>query len=397
MIIYISESLNSKKNGGSSLSGLDFLELLRIRVKDLVVISNDGLSRPHTQNFFGNTLNRISREVVLKRILDGQSQKPREILRRLYYTIKGLGVEKSFVINEPNKSTVFVNSWSTIVSNNQVKNFDDCRKVCVVRGSPESFVYQGATENPAENIQLAANYLNKFDHLIFVSRIGLAAWKQYLHPDIKTHYLPNSIDEVEVAEVKEDRVDVLAVEDCNPINLVAVGSIQTRKGQDLLIQVAERLRSEGVDFRIHLIGNVSARWGGKEIVSDIKSSLVSEQFVIHGHRENALQYVHSADICLFPTRAEAFPRTIAEYMALSKPIVTTNASGIPEMIEDGVNGLMCDVDDASQFANHVLSLIDDLELRQRLGNQACVDYFEKFSKRCQIEGSNQIINDILHA
>lgn len=397
MIIYISESLNSKKNGGSSLSGLDFLQLLRICVNDLVVISNDGLSKPHALNFFGKALNPVSQDVVLKPSISKQPIAVREILRRSYYILKSFGLKKRFVVSEPKTSTVFVNSWSAIIQNDQIVNFNDCLKICIVRGNPESFIYQGATEDPDKNIKIAADYLNRFDHLIFVSSIGLAAWEQYLRPQIKTHYLPNSIDEDEVSEVIKNNVDILSGDYGDLINLVAVGSIQTRKGQDLLIPVAKFLKSKGVNFKIHLIGNVSTRWGGKEIIYDIKNSEVSKNFVIHGHRENALQYVNSADICLFPTRAEAFPRSIAEYMALSKPIVTTNASGIPEMICDGVNGLMCDVDDEIKFSNHVLSLINDPDLRRKLGNQAHVDYFKKFSKRCQIESSNGIIGDILQS
>ena len=68
MIIYISENLNNKKNGGSSTSGFEFLQFLRIKYKNVVVVTVDQLNFSNEQDtFYGYEVNKIKKVVVLKR------------------------------------------------------------------------------------------------------------------------------------------------------------------------------------------------------------------------------------------------------------------------------------------------------------------------------------------
>lgn len=233
--------------------------------------------------------------------------------------------------------------------------------------------------------------------LVFVSRIGMERWGEYLKPTIKTFYLPNSINETEAKNVElmtEEKVKNNVGFRSDSVNLVALGSVQKRKGQDFLLEVAKKLSESNYSFKIHIVGVISKAWGGGDIAEKIMNSDISELFVFHGHKDNVFEYIKAADICLFPSRAEAFPRTVAEYMSLGKAIVSTDVSGVPEMIEDNVSGLLSARDDVDGFVNNISILLDNPAKRSELGKCARDKYYADFSKSSQIKTARKIFREI---
>ncbi len=395
MIVYVSESLNSKKHGGSSLSGLDFLQILRVHYKDVNVVSYD-YTHMTQQQFYGNIIHSLGKVTRLKTLY-----KPKTfgLLRRIKQCLIFLqNLFKPSTINYSGKQgLLFVNSWSTIMESHQLLNIEGFRKICVVRGNPESFIWQGKSQNGQQNIVDAADYLNLFDDLVFVSSSGMQGWQPYLREQINSHYLPNSIDEHEVnaliSSSKDDFLPTLGFKK-DILNLVAIGSVQTRKGQDMLLKVAEYLAKENLTFTIHIVGVVSNQWGGNKIKQVILTSTMASNFVFHGHREDALTFARCADICLFPSRAEAFPRTVAEYMALGSAIVSTDVSGVTEMIEHGVNGMLCAQDDSQKMAEYIVLLANNSQLCEKLKEAARTRYLNSFAKRHQIARAIDIFNKL---
>lgn len=395
MIFYITESLNSKKNGGSSLSGLDFLQLLRIHYKGVSVVSYDGVADEGAV-FYGHEVSPLSHDYIVKTIYKPKKMDFLRKVKSFLISIKNLFKPLSVDLNGSG-GIIFVNSWSTIMESNQVKGIENFTKVCIVRGNPESFVWQGENNDADINIRKAADYLDLFDILIFVSQIGLERWQPYISDDIESYYLPNSINELEVSSLLSKDVPFYKAElgfDSDVLNLVAVGSVQVRKGQDILLDVASILHEKKFKFKIHVVGVVSKQWGGDEIKNKICESDLSGYFIFHGHREDALSFAYAADVCLFPSRAEAFPRTVAEYMCLGKPIVSTDVSGVPEMIEHGVSGLLCPQDDACLMAEHIATLANNISLSAQMGVSAREKYLGSFSKSNQIKRAGKIFSDL---
>jgi glycosyltransferase involved in cell wall biosynthesis len=77
--------------------------------------------------------------------------------------------------------------------------------------------------------------------------------------------------------------------------------------------------------------------------------------------------VHAADIFLLPSLWENCPYSCLEAMAAGRAIVSTNQGGMPELIQDGVNGLLAQAGEAESFAQKIEMLVEDAELRRRLG------------------------------
>jgi glycosyltransferase involved in cell wall biosynthesis len=91
---------------------------------------------------------------------------------------------------------------------------------------------------------------------------------------------------------------------------------------------------------------------------------------------------HAADVvCQFSRWEEVFGWMIAEAMAHGKPVVATRVGGIPEVITDGVTGYLVDRGDTPAMSERVLDLLNDPELRQRMGAAGRATVAAKFDLR----------------
>jgi glycosyltransferase involved in cell wall biosynthesis len=82
------------------------------------------------------------------------------------------------------------------------------------------------------------------------------------------------------------------------------------------------------------------------------------------------QLVRAADIFLLPSLWENCPYSCLEAMAAGRAIVCADQGGMPELIQHGVNGLLANPDSSASFADRIEQLINDSELRARLGDNA---------------------------
>uniref|UniRef100_UPI0040470F4D glycosyltransferase family 4 protein n=1 Tax=Algoriphagus sp. TaxID=1872435 RepID=UPI0040470F4D len=401
MIVYVSESLNSKKDGGSSLSGSDFLNLLCVKFNNVSVISND-LFKFQNSLWYGYELTKPKYIVSVKRSYQVQTFNFLRVLKKIIYFL--IDLFKPSIVNldkfyEPNGVNIlFVNSWSSIYSSNKLKGMDKFHQVCIVRGNPESFIWQSFGKDKTQEVLSAASYLKNFNSLIYVSSIGMSAWASFLPDRINSFYLPNSINENEVNKifnVSKNEVQFKNGIDHRKFNIVLVGSVQIRKGQDLLLVVIEDLIKLIPNIEIHIVGGISRTWGGDGIYEKLTNSEFKNYFKFHGHTERALEFIRSADVCLFTSRGEAFPRAVAEYMALGSAIVSSNVSGVPEMILHGENGFLYDINSPSDMNKFIYSLYLDSKLSERVSLNARKIYFEKFSKKTQIVKSSNIFSEIV--
>lgn len=402
MIIYISENLNSKKNGGSSTSGFEFLQFLRIKYKNVVVLTISDLQIKNKSKFYGHKLYDLYRIVYLKRSYIIKPLTFKKILKWFYYFISDIFKKNrinldKFYSQKSSENIIYVNSWSGLFNDSKLMNSNKFKKVCIVRGSPESFIWQSFEENKNHAVKNAANYLTQFDKLIFVSSNGLKAWNKLFSKPIKSFYLPNSINEedannaisYEISEAKKE----IGLSDAN-YNIIVVGSIQQRKAQDILLNVVEDLVKIIPNLKFHLVGGVSDTWGGDIIKRDILNSNFKDYFIFHGHSDKQMLFMRAGDLMLFTSRAEAFPRTVAEYMVMGKPIVAANVSGVNEMIENNNNGLLYNPFKTDELKSSIVKMYCSKKIQDKFSKNANRKYFTCFSKEKQTKNALKIFNQI---
>jgi len=142
-----------------------------------------------------------------------------------------------------------------------------------------------------------------------------------------------------------------------------------QKGHLLLVRTLELLRRRGVVPKAVLIGSGPLE---PEIRAAIKSAGLESQVIMTGNipYAEALRHIAAADLFVSPSSQEGFPLALGEAMALGVPMVATSVGGVPELIEDGVSGLLAPPDGPEALANAVARVLADRDLRQRLRGAA---------------------------
>lgn len=90
------------------------------------------------------------------------------------------------------------------------------------------------------------------------------------------------------------------------------------------------------------------------------------------------RYYQAADVYIHAARIDTFPTTVLEALACGTPVVATAVGGIPEQINDGVTGFLTPPGDADVMAQRIIQLLDNDELRLKMGVQAVEDVKRKF-------------------
>lgn len=147
--------------------------------------------------------------------------------------------------------------------------------------------------------------------------------------------------------------------------IVSVGGLDPRKGMDTLIRALAAMTDQEATLRLigsgpdkEKLKNLAAELGVAKRVN-FPGPLPSEQ-VIAELRESAVFAIAS--------RMDTSPNVISEAHAMGLPVVGTHVGGIPEMIEEGVDGHVVPRDDAKAFAKRLDCLLADPEMIQRMGN-----------------------------
>jgi glycosyltransferase involved in cell wall biosynthesis len=143
-----------------------------------------------------------------------------------------------------------------------------------------------------------------------------------------------------------------------------VANYRPRKGIEVLVEAMERLPE---DVHLLLIGRMDA----ERLTKRIEGSPTKHRIHRTGFREDAPALSAACDVfCLPSTRREGLSRAIIEAMAYGVPPIVTDSGGSPELVVDGVSGIVVPVNDSGAIAAAVERLYRDREYRDRLGRAA---------------------------
>lgn len=164
------------------------------------------------------------------------------------------------------------------------------------------------------------------------------------------------------------------------------------KGMDVLIRAFSAVANENAEAKLVILGE-GAQYGNLEKL--IKDLGLSKRAVLIGKvsRDKMFEYLNAADIFALNTNYEGMSHTILEAMRLGLPIVTTNAGGNPETIENGVSGILVDYNDEKSMADAINKLFKDKILAFALG-QSAKNKVKSFDWPTVIEKTVQLIRKI---
>lgn len=119
--------------------------------------------------------------------------------------------------------------------------------------------------------------------------------------------------------------------------IVCVGRLCEAKGQLLLLEAMEQLATEGLRFKLVMVGDGPLRTEIETLVAQLS---LQEQVKITGWSSNSevRQHILAARAMVLPSFAEGLPVVIMEALALGRPVISTYVAGIPELVEPGISG-----------------------------------------------------------
>lgn len=171
-----------------------------------------------------------------------------------------------------------------------------------------------------------------------------------------THLIYDGIDtDVFTPSAQFVRHDALPASD-GRIRLLFVGNRTRRKGFDLLAKIMDLLPS---DYVLYYTASFQS---GVDVNPHPRMIPIGTP-----DRDGLVAAYRSADIMLFPSRLEGFGIAPAEALACGIPVVTTNVSALPEVVDDGQSGFLVAPDDVRAYAEKVRTLGEDATLRRRFG------------------------------
>jgi glycosyltransferase involved in cell wall biosynthesis len=178
-----------------------------------------------------------------------------------------------------------------------------------------------------------------------------------------------------------------------PHMIFACRQLFPRKGIRFLIQAAAQLKPRFPDLKLVLAGDGFER---PELVRLAQELGIAEDVTFLGWVPNSAlpPYYRAAAVSVIPSLEEGFGIPAAEAMGCEVPVVASDAGGLPEVVEDGVTGLVVPRGDVPALASAIGSLLEDPERRRRMGiagRRRAVEYFDWDRTAEQIE---QVYRDI---
>lgn len=158
-----------------------------------------------------------------------------------------------------------------------------------------------------------------------------------------------------------------------PLRIVCVGTLHEVKGQAHLVEACRLLVADGTDVTCRLVGDGADR---RLLARRIEEAGLAGRVVLAGAatRPEVAAELARADVLVAPSvptrggRREGIPVALMEAMSCGLPVVASDLSGIPELVQDGVTGLLTEPGDAARIAAALRRLLEDPALRRRLGS-----------------------------
>jgi colanic acid/amylovoran biosynthesis glycosyltransferase len=243
--------------------------------------------------------------------------------------------------------------------------------VCSLTGIPYSFTAHSS------DIYFNQTMLGeKIEHASFVATISEynRAFLKSIHPNIPTDKIKVIHCGIDPAKFQKNHVE----RSSKSLTIICVGRLEKVKGQKYLIETCAQLKERNIDFRCYLVGDGELQ---SQIQRQINQLDLADFVKILGFQPHhkVVDLLRQADILVLPSISEGIPVAIMEAMASGIPVVATSVTGVPELVEDSVTGLLVPSRNSSALTDAILRLYKSPELRLQMGESGRQKVFKDFN------------------
>lgn len=239
------------------------------------------------------------------------------------------------------------------------------------------------------------NFIDNILYQITFKNTLVILLSKHLYFDIKKYvkkddvfYCPNGIKDIEIKKEKISNKSKI-------VKILFLSNLIKSKGVFVLLKALSILKTKSSSFKCNFVGGVGdiSEKGFRNKVNNLNlQNFVQYLGMKNGSKK--LELFEKSDVFVHPTLNDCFPLVLIEASQFSLPLISTSEGGIPEIINDGVNGFLVPKNDEEKLAEKLLLLIDNKNLRIKLGNEAYKLYLSNYTLRIFEKKICQILNSI---
>ena len=239
-----------------------------------------------------------------------------------------------------------------------------------------------------------SKWVYNFFYKRFFSNLKVILLAENLYKDIAkyvkredVYICPNGIPSSCKEEMEARRNNVIP-------HLLFLSNLLISKGVIVLLDALKILKEKEYTFVCQFIGGETAEINAVQFFEEVNKRELSDLVTYVGRkvREEKEAFFRQADIFVFPTYYETFGLVNLEAMDYKLPVISTNEGGIPDIVKDGENGLICEKQNPVSLADCIAKLLDDEELRVKMGSAG----HEKFCREFTLDKFDNRKRDILN-
>ena len=217
------------------------------------------------------------------------------------------------------------------------------------------------------------------------------AVKLKIKPKEKIVLIHNGIDALKMDLLPRDEARRKFKVSQSEFVIGAIANFYPTKGLEYLIEATKILKSIIPDskFLIQIIGDGQER---KSLESRIMNYGLGKNVILLSQIPEAQKYMKAFDIFVLPSVKEGFPWVILDAMAAKVPIIATRVGALPEIIENGENGILVEPKNPQQLAEAIKYLIENERARQEFAFQAHQTAFFKFPIEKMLRETEELFN-----
>lgn len=236
---------------------------------------------------------------------------------------------------------------------------------------------QKAMKDPVAFAAKTKKYYEKYDRVVCVSDLGQQSFQALYGESIPTAIVHNTVDCEEIVQNAQAPVSDLPG---SPL-VVSLGRLAEPKCYLRLLKAHKQLLEEGIRHHLLILGEGPDR---PMLEAYIRENRLEDTARLPGFRGNPYPYLKGADVLACSSVYECFSTFITEGLILGKPIVTTDVSGMRELLGDSESGLITPVEDEG-FYEGLKKMLTDSALRR--------EYAQKAARRGMDFATEKLVSD----
>ncbi|MBO5066667.1 MAG: glycosyltransferase [Clostridia bacterium] len=212
------------------------------------------------------------------------------------------------------------------------------------------------TDDPNSFAEKTKPWYDKFDKVICVSESVKEAFIEMFGNSPETEVIYNTIDTRSILEKSNENLPDAVTK--SKLTLIMLGRFAPPKNYPRLLKTVKELLDDGFDFDLWILGDGEER---PDIEKYISENNLSDSIKLLGFQKNPYPFIKNADLLVCSSNYEGFSTFVTEGLILGKTVVTTNCSGMNELLGNNEFGLITENDDEA-FKNGLREILSNPDL-----------------------------------